>query len=264
MDYTTGDGTAHAPDDYTATSGTLTFTVGMTNTTFQVPIIDNSLYELDETVLLTLTNPVNVELGTPNDSAILTIKDNDPMPDIAFSNTTYEVMENAVSATITVTLSSPSGVISQVDYQTSDWTAIAGVDYTAASGTLIFTPGETSKKFSVPILDDSLSEPQKSLKLILSNPSNAALTAFTEATLLINDDDPLPTIQLSQAEYTAIKSSGKATITVSLDTASGQTVSIDYATSDGTALDGRDYDAASDTLVFFPGETSKDITINII
>ena len=263
VDYATGDGTAHAPDDYTATSGTLTFAAGETSKTFQVPIIDDLLYELDETILLTLTNPISVELGIPNNTAILTIKDNDPMPDVMFSNTSYNVMENAGLATITVTLSSPSGVVSQVNYQTSDWTAIAGIDYTATSGTLTFAPGETSKTFNVPILDDSLNEPQKSLKLTLSDPSNVALSV-AEATLLIDDDDPLPTIELDQAEYIAVESSGIANINVSLNTPSGRTVSIDYATSDGTALAGRDYEAVSDTLVFLPGETSKTISVNII
>jgi hypothetical protein len=154
-------------------------------------------------------------------------------------------------------------VISQVHYQTSDWTAIAGADYVATSGDLTFAPGETSKTFNVTILDNSLFGPQKSLNLILSNPSNVALTA-PEAALLINNDERMPTIQLSQAEYTAIESSGKATITVTLNTASGQTVSIDYATSNGTAIAGKDYDAVSDTLTFLPEETSKTITIHII
>lgn len=264
VDYATSDGTALAPGDYTAASGTLTFAAGEDSKTFQVPIIDDSLYELDETIHLTLSNPsINIGLGTPNDTAILTIKDNDPMPEVMFSNTSYEVMENAGSATITVVLSNPSGVISQVHYQTSDWTAIAGADYVATSGDLTFAPGETSKTFNVTILDNSLFGPQKSLNLILSNPSNVALTA-PEAALLINNDERMPTIQLSQAEYTAIESSGKATITVTLNPASGQTASIDYATSNGTAIAGKDYDAVSDTLTFLPGETSKTITVDII
>lgn len=264
VDYATSDGTAQAGVDYTATSGTLTFAAGETSKTFQVPIIDDTLFELDETIHLTLSNPSgNIALGTPNDTAILTIKDNDTMPDVMFSDTSYPVMENAGSATITAVLSNPSGAISEVHYQTTDGTAIAGVDYTATSGILTFAPGETSKTFTVPILDNSVFGPQKSLNLVLSDPSNVTLTAPSEASLLINNDDPMPILQLSKAKYTATESSGKATITVTLNTASGQTASIDYATSNGSAIAGKDYRAVSDTLTFLPGETSKTITVVI-
>jgi hypothetical protein len=264
VDYATSDGTAQAVVDYTATSGTLTFAAGETSKTFQVPIIDDTLFELDETVHLTLSNPsVNIALGTPNDTAILTIKDNDTMPDVMFSDTSYPVMENAGSATITVVLSNPSGAISEVHYQTTDGTAIAPTDYTATSGILTFAPGETSKTFTVPIVDNAVFGPQKSLNLVLSDPSNVTLTAPT-ASLLINNDDPMPILQLSKAKYTATESSGKATITVTLNSASGQTASIDYATSNGSAIAGIDYKAVSDTLTFLPGETSKTIIVVII
>jgi hypothetical protein len=265
VDYATSDGTAHAPADYTAISGSLIFSAGQISKTLQVPIINDSLFEADETINLTLSNPVNVELGTPNDTAILTIKNDDPMPEVMFDQSSYEVSENAGSATITVTLSSPSGADSQVQYQTADWIAIAGVDYTATSGVLNFAPGETSKTFSVPILDDALNEPQKSLNLILSAPSNVALGTPIEVPLIIDDNDAPPTIQFGQAEYIAIESSGIATVNVTLNTASGQTVAFDLASSDGSALAGKDYEALSDTaVVFLPGETSKTITVHVI
>ena len=75
--YATSNGTATAGDDYTATSGTLTFAPGQTNQTFSVAVIDDEFYELDETVTLRLSNPVNADLGTLN-SSTLTILDDDP------------------------------------------------------------------------------------------------------------------------------------------------------------------------------------------
>ncbi|USQ76697.1 cell wall-binding repeat-containing protein [Ornithinimicrobium cryptoxanthini] len=76
VDYATTDGTATAGSDYTAATGTLTFAAGDTSASFTVPITDDTDDEPDETVLLSLTNPVGATLGTPA-SATLTITDND-------------------------------------------------------------------------------------------------------------------------------------------------------------------------------------------
>ncbi len=81
VDFDTNDGSAVAPDDYAAASGTLTFAPGSTGETFHVAIVDHSLYEMDETVNLTLSNPVNTTLGTPS-TAVLTIFDDDPSPEV--------------------------------------------------------------------------------------------------------------------------------------------------------------------------------------
>ncbi len=76
VDYTTSDGTAVADSDYTATSGTLSFAAGETSQTFVIPILNDSLVEEDETINLTLSNPVGATLGNQN-TAILTITDDD-------------------------------------------------------------------------------------------------------------------------------------------------------------------------------------------
>ena len=77
VDYATSDGTATAGADYTTASGTLTWAAGNTNSqTFSIPLLDDSLVEGDETVILTLSNPVGAVLGAPADS-VLIIRDND-------------------------------------------------------------------------------------------------------------------------------------------------------------------------------------------
>ena len=78
--------------------------------------------------------------------------------------------ENAGAATITVRLNAASSLHVYVDYATGDGTATAGADYTPTGGTLDFAPGETSKTFSVPIVDDLLSEPNETVKLTLLEP----------------------------------------------------------------------------------------------
>ena len=90
----------------------------------------------------------------------------------------------------------PSGTVT-VEYSTSDGTAQAGSDYTAASGTLNFAPGETRKTVEVAVLDDSHDEGSETLTLVLSNPSGAYL-ADGEATGTIENSDLMPQAWLSR------------------------------------------------------------------
>ena len=77
-----------------------------------------------------------------------------------------------------------------VDYATDNWSATAGADYTAASGTLTFGPGETAKTVSVTVLDDVHDEGMERMKLRLSNASGATI-ADALGIGTINNSDPL-------------------------------------------------------------------------
>ena len=89
----------------------------------------------------------------------------------------------------TVTLSRAASETVTVDYATSDETATAGADYTAASGTLTFAPGETEQTVSVPVLDDGEAEGPETLALTLSNASGGFVDEAS-ATGTIWDDEP--------------------------------------------------------------------------
>src|SRR5207244_3295812 len=131
--------------------------------------------------------------------------DNEIQPTAQFSAASYNVSENAGAATITVTLNAVSGLTATVNYATGNGTATAGSDYTSVSGTLNFAPGQTTKTFNVPIINDSALEPNETVTLTLSNPSNATLGAPNPATLIIVDDDGL-SVQFSSATYSANES----------------------------------------------------------
>src|SRR3990170_2552041 len=215
VSYATSDGTALAGSDYTAISGTLTFAPGVTSRTFSVPIINDAIFEANESLSLTLSNPVSSTLGSPN-PATLTIVDNDAPPSVQFSAATYSVNEGAGSATITATLTGATAVTATVSYATSDGTAVAGSDYAAISGTLIFAPGTTTRTFSVAIIGDTTLEENETLVVTLSNPVSATLGSPNPATLTIVDDDAQSIIQFSAATYSVNESAGSATITVTL------------------------------------------------
>ena len=204
----------------------------------------------------------------PKLSVSYTVGAQTPQPGtLQFSNATYSVNETGGTATITVTRTGDSTGSVTVDYATSNGTATSGSDYTAASGTLTFADGETSKTFTVPIIDDTLVEGNETVNLTLSSPTGGAtLGTQATATLTIVDDDvaPAATLQFSTAAFSVNENGGTATITVTRTGGSNVPVSVNYATSNGTATAGSDYTATSGTLNFGVGETSKTFTVPII
>ena len=263
VNYTTTDGTAAAGSDYTTGSGVLTFAPGETTQTFTVAILEDTLDEADETVNLALGNPDQANLGTL-DSATLAITDNDAAPTVQFSVASYSVDESASTATITVTLSPTLGVTATVNYTTTDGTAAAGSDYTTDSGVLTFAPGETTQTFTVAILEDTLDEAGETVNLTLGNPDQANLGTLASATLTITDNDGQPTVQFSSSAYSVDEGAGAATVTATLSAASGLTVTVNYTTSNGTALAGSDYMTATGTLTFTPDVITQTFTVSIL
>ncbi len=168
------------------------------------------------------------------------------------------------TAVFTVTLSAASGRVITVTYATADGTATAGTDYVAASGTLTFAPGETTRTLTVTVNGDTLDEPDETFTVNLSNAVNATI-ADGQGVGTILDDDPEPTLSISDTSVTeGDGGTTTAVFTVTLSAASGRVVSVTYATADGTATAGADYVAASGTLTFAPGETTRTLTVTVI
>ena len=198
VNYAASDITAIAGSDYTAVTGTLTFTPGVTIQTFTVPIVTDSLFENNETVRLSLNAPSNAILGSANNPAMLTIVDDDTMPIVDFNSSAYSVNEASGTATITVTLSAASGVTATVNFATIQNSASAGLDYLGAGGSLTFAPGITTRTFTVTILNDGLFENNETLTLTLSTPVSATLgTTNNPATLTIVDNDAAQRLTLA-------------------------------------------------------------------
>lgn len=189
VQFTTSNGTAGAGSDYTDSSQVVSFAPGETSKSVSVPIINNTIYASDKTVNLTLTNPsTGAAIGNPG-AATLTIVNDDPAPVLAFAAATYKVNETGHAAVIKVKRSvNTSGAVS-VSFATANGTAKAGSDYKAASQTVSFASGESSKTVSVPVIDDKKKEGNETVSLALSAPSGAVLGSPSTATLTIVDND---------------------------------------------------------------------------
>ena len=263
---------------------TVTFNPGQTVKTVPVTIIDDTTFNRpNKFVKFNLSSPSNTPSAPTqfkNTQTTLTILDNDGPGTIDFSQASYNVVESAGIATITVSRNGNPLIPESVHYATANVTATAGSDYTATAGTLTLGIGEMSKTFSVPIADDQAFEGDESLNLTLTQATNLNssdpslqpnIGPNSPAPLTIVDDD-VPTFHFSSLPYSANETAGTKTITVTRSGATYVDTTVDYATSDGTAhagspavLDGSaDYVAASGSLHFAPGETVKTFPVSII
>jgi hypothetical protein len=258
----TDDGTAATPTDYTGVGELLTFLPGQTSKTVNVTVLDDLIDEANESYAVNVHGPTNAVIGTASGTG--TIIDDDTDPTIDVTPVDPSVGEGAGPAAFTVTLSQASAKTVTVSWSTSHGTA-TGADYTGQSPTMLtFNPGQTSKPISVPITNDTLDEANETFVVSLSSPSESYIGTGS-TTVTITDDDATPTLSVSDASDVAEVSGGVVQgYTVTLSAASGQTVQVAAATAGGTASEGNDYQAQSQTVTFLPGETSKNVNVNVL
>jgi len=187
--FSTSNGTAVAGSDYTTVSQTVSWANGdTTNKTVNVPINNDTLVETNETVNLTLSNPTGgATLGSPS-TAVLTIIDND-RPSASINDVTInEGNSGTTSAVFTVSLTQTSTQTVTVTYSTANNTAVAGSDYVAQSGTLTFSPGQSTKTITVLVNGDSIPEANESFFVNLTSATNANILKGQGVATIINDD----------------------------------------------------------------------------
>jgi hypothetical protein len=213
VDYETVDVEAEAGLDYEVASGSLTIPSGKKSGKIQIPILADEIIEDPETFIVNLSNPGNAYLG--DDQAIGTIIDNDlPFQVSVLDSIMIEGNSGTLPMPFVVYLTEPVSVTVAVDYATLDGTAIAGEDYLEVTGTLTFTPGQTTNVVLVNILGDQKDEPNETLSLQLSNPTNAPLGDAIATGTIFDDDTPynifLPLVVIESPS--ALKVMGKAEI----------------------------------------------------
>src|ERR1019366_320120 len=181
--YTTFDGTAKAGINYQPTSGSMVFTNGNATNFFFVPIFNIQSVSGDQTFTVALTNVTAPGQITPYGTQAVVIAESNA--GMRFSQPSYSVFKNAGLATIDVYRTGNTDSVASVDYFVTNGTAIAGQNFSPTSGTLLFTNGWTSQSFSVPIIANSLMQPNLFALLQLLNPTNAQLVNPSAATLTI-------------------------------------------------------------------------------
>ena len=268
--YSTADLTADAGDDYIAVSdGEVVIAAGHRQATVDVALVDDDVAEDVETFRLVVSSAVNASRG--DSVGVATVTDDDGLVQILVDDPAAVHEGDGASAVFTVRLSHahPTEAVT-VMYSTADGTAIAGSDYTAAtSQTLTFAVTDTTKTVSVPLINDDVAEPAETFRLVLSSPGSNAELGDGEATVLIRDDDGLPTVSVADA---ATRTEGAtASFTVTLSRAVPREVTVDYATrtdltaaAETAAVPGQDYTAASGTVTFAARATEATVTVPLL
>ena len=262
-----GSGTATSGTDYTAiTGGTLTFTAGTTSQTFDVSVTGDTTDEADETVLVTLSNAANATIGTATGTG--TITDNDPEPSLSIdSPSVTEGNSGSKNLTFTVKLSAASGRRVTVDYGDAGvGTAAPGTDYTAITdGTLTFEPGDTEETFDVSVTGDTDGERNETIRVTLSNATNATIGTATGTGTITDDDAPHSLSIDSPTVEERNRGSRMLTFTLKLSRVHEEEVWLYLRNAGtGTATPGTDYTAfPAQWVLFEPGETTKKLSVSV-
>ena len=253
----TGSGT-----DYTLANDTLTISAGDTTGTITIAgIVNDSLDEADETVIVTLSSPSNAILGNDNVHTY-TITDNDNPPVVDFNTTSSNGAESVASKAITVNLSAASSQNVTVNYAVTGTATGSGTDYTLANDTLTIPASDTTGTITIAgIIDDLLDEVDETVIVTLSSPSNATLGSNSVHTYTINDNDNAPTVGFSTTSSSGAESVSSANLTVNLSAASGKEVTVNYAITGTATGSGTDFTLANGTLPINANTTSGTITI---
>lgn len=271
--YATANGTATtANNDYTATSGTLTFTPGQASKTVPVTINGDHAPEPDETLSLNLSAPVNATLAAPGKATLTLTNDDAALPPLTASigdATVTETDTGTVVATFAVTLSRAATDPASLTYATADGTAVAPADYTAKTGTLTFNPGQTSKNVTVSVKGDKILEPNETFTVTLSAPVGLSF-ADPQGVGTILNNDAAPTLSVADKSVTEGNTGMKnITFTVTLSAAALATVTANWATAAAgpagptVATPNVDFTTANGTVTFAPGQTSRTFLVAV-
>ncbi len=262
IDYTTADATALTASDYTAQSGTLSFT-GFAGEfyTITVPTTNNSIVEPQETFELNFSDISNA-LVTYDAQAIGTIQDND---EATITLTGFSVTETDVDQVrnFTVAIDRVAQEDIVVGFSATPNTAVATNDYVVTNATVTITAGNTTASIPITITGDDVVEPQENFSgtISVTNANGQVVNNGTMSrTITVNDDDAA-TIAIN-SPAAATEGNG-ITFTVTLTGSVQNEFTIDYITQDNSAEEPGDYTAIETTTLTFGAARSASQTFTV-
>ena len=257
VDFFTTNGTATQPDDYTTTTGTLTFAAGESVKYLSVPITDDLVLETPENLTITLVNPVNLVLGSIQ-TYTLTITDNDsPAVSIVANAPTASESGDAGQFTLTRTGDTTNALVVTL---TRTGTASDTTDYATIATTQTILAGQSSLTVNVTPVQDATNEGNETIILTVVAGSGYVVGTSSSATVNLADDDR-STVTLVANDATASEAAGNPgqfTLTRTAPTTAALSVALTIA---GTATNGSDYTTISTPVSIPIGQTS--VTVNI-
>ena len=215
----------------------------------------------DKTFSVVLTNATLPGRLVP--PSVQTVNIIDSNSRVSFSSPAYAVSKTGIQATINVNRTGYIAGYMTVDYAATDGTATNGYDYLATNGTLLFLPGVTNQTFTVTVINQGVTQPPKTVLLSLFNEINAVPVAPTNAVLTILDNNN-PAIAFAAASNTVPGTVGSVALSVLRLSNTNGMVTVDYATTNGTATAGNNYLATNGTLTFLPGVALQTVIVPVI
>lgn len=265
VDFTLG-GTATSGDDFTLAAGTVTFAPGETARVIPLVIHDDATIEPDETVVLTLVNPVGTALATQT-THTFTITDDD-LPVVSIAATDATASETGPDTGV-FTLSRTGATTSALSVSiTRSGTAANSTDYASISSSSTFNfsipVGQSSATITITPANDSSNEVAETVILTV-NASAGVYTVATPAaaTVTILDNDR-STVTITATDGSASETAGNTgTFTITRSAPTTGTLSVAFTVS-GTAASGSDYTAFTSPFTFAANEISRTFTVSAV
>jgi uncharacterized delta-60 repeat protein len=262
--------------DITAlSSGSFNWNAGQSGTrAIQIPIVDDTRDETDETFAVTLSDAVGATLGAQT-SAQVTVVDDDPTPagappplppGFAFAESSVSVNENARSVIVQVDRTGDAADAANAILFVSTNTASFPGDYFTRSVDVSWGGGDTSRKSAEFFLNgDADVEGNETFTILLQNfgGGTVASTPSMQVTLLDDDGGSVPAAHIGLIASTVSVNESQQTVTLQVARSGNANVAAaaSYFTSEGSATTA-DFETASGTLSWPADDTSaKLITV---
>ena len=273
VDFATRDGVggAKAGEDYTATSDTLTFAATETSKTITVPILNDDVYENNESFFVDLSNPTGATVPV-HLTATVTIDSEDAAPTVRFGASSYTAIEGVAGAVVTVLLDTAAARAVTIPVTTTPQGGASSTDYSDVPGSVTFAAGETEQSFTVTATKDSADDDGESVQLGFDTlPSGVLLGSPATATVALVDNADVSTwfLFFEESSYTATEGGTAAQVTVGLNNPwkpelnESLTIGIFTPEHRGGA-DAADYSGVPARVTFQPGQTRVSFPVTAI